>query len=755
MKVPWGHGAFAEGPLSTALITRLAAAMWMLSSVSSLACQLVAPGTGTRSATLVMGAVVLAVGVVIWVLPWSRWPRSCTLVLVPVAFTTIGLDYRLTAGNAFLYAISFLMVFVWLGLAHPRWTSVAFSPLLVVGYVVPLVGVATAQQSLGVASVIYVIPCCVLVGEAVAWGVALLSHSESTLAVTRERYAGVFEEAPMGIGLTTADGVLVRVNRALADIVGYAPEQLEGVTLRSITHPDDWEATEENIRRLLGGEIERYSVEKRYLHADGHVVWVSVGTACVRDRGGAPVYLIGQVEDITERRVLRDRLAHDALHDQLTGLPNRVLFNERLEVALQQARRSARRVALLFLDLDRFKLVNDGLGHDAGDRLLQRVALRLESALRAGDLLARFGGDEFIVLCEVADEEEAFEVAVRLKATMEQPLSDPEHEQFVSLSIGIALSSSEVDSGASLLRNADVAMYRAKDRGPSRIALYREDDELQTVRSLQTSNELHRALERGQFVLHYQPFVDLRDHSLLGVEALVRWQHPARGLLLPGEFVSLAEDCGLIVPLGDWILREALGRTAAWSAAREAAGLEGWRLNVSVNVSPQQLADVGFPELLGCAIADSGVDADQVWIEITESAILGDPTAVIETLRTLRALGVHASIDDFGTGYSSLSYLKQLPVEILKIDRSFIDEVDVDPDDTAIVSAIIAMGRSLGLTVIAEGVERPAQAEQLARLGCSFAQGFLFARPAPPEMIGAYPTDDLLCWSPGARAASA
>ena len=745
----WGEGTSADGMLSTSTVGRLAAGMWMVSSLLVVSAELLAPGHTSRFATVAIGLGALVSGMALWVLPWCRWPRSVTLWLVPLTFATIGLDYRLADGNGFLYAITFVMVFAWLGLAHPRGTSIKFAPLLIVAYVVPLLGGTAGRSALGLASAVYVVPCCIMVGEAVAWGMALLADTESTLTETQERNQGIFEQAPMGIAVSTLDGNLIRANAAYAQILGYRPEDLVGMSLREITHPDDWADSAARIDATVSGVVDRYNMEKRYVRGDGQLVWVSVGASCVRDRSGEPLYMIAQIEDITEQRALRERLAHAAVHDQLTGLPNRTVFMERLERSIVRAERKGHHVALMFLDLDRFKLINDGLGHDAGDRLLQRVALRLQASLRAGDLLARFGGDEFTLLCEVATEEEAVEIARRVSKAMDRPLTEANHEQFISLSIGIALSSTETMLPTTLLRNADVAMYRAKDLGPARIAVYSEDDELPTVESLRMTNELHRALERSEFVLHYQPVVDLHDIRLVGMEALVRWQHPTRGLLAPGEFIPLAEACGLIVPLGTWVLREACRQGAVWAVERAREHQDNGRLNISVNVAAQQLADPSFPELAAAAIDDSGFWPDHVWLEITEGAILSDPVAAVVTLGRLRDLGVQLSIDDFGTGYSSLSYLKQLPVETLKIDRSFIDQLDEDPDDKAIVRAVIALGDSLGLAVIAEGIERSSQADELTALGCHLAQGFLYGRPMSPAAIGSFPNDDLVGW-PGA-----
>jgi EAL domain-containing protein (putative c-di-GMP-specific phosphodiesterase class I) len=299
-----------------------------------------------------------------------------------------------------------------------------------------------------------------------------------------------------------------------------------------------------------------------------------------------------------------------------------------------------------------------------------------------------------------------------------------------------------------MLRNADVAMYRAKEIGPSRTEVYRTDDETGTIRRLRTSNELHRALERDELELYYQPMVDLHTETMVGMEALVRWRHPTRGLLLPGEFIGLAEDSGLIVPLGAWVLREACRQAACWDTLRTAAGQNPGLLNISVNVSAQQLADSTFPRQVASALNESGLDPDKLWLEITESTLMCSGDASMAALSALRALGAHLEIDDFGTGYSSLSYLKRLPVETLKVDQSFVDELDCDADDVAIVRAIVGLGDSLGLAIVAEGVERRPQANALLALGCSIAQGYLFGYPQPASALEPYPADDLSSWAP-------
>jgi diguanylate cyclase (GGDEF)-like protein/PAS domain S-box-containing protein len=738
------------GALTTRMVGRLSATLWILSGLLVVAAGsfVPLPPGASRQGVVITGLSAIICGGVIRVIPWERWHRSATLWIVPVAFAVIALHDRFTGGDGFVYATFYLVSFVWIGLAHPPGTSLRFLPLLAAAYVAPLIDMGLTRTSLAVASAAYVLPSCVLVGEAVAWVGARLGRSEAALADAEERFRGAFEHAPIGIALALCDGHLVRANQSFGDIVGRNPDEMAGMAISELTHPEDWETNEAEIDALFAGEIDSYQLEKRYLHSDGHVVWVSVSSSCVRDADGHPSYMIGQIEDITESREMRERLAHDAVHDLLTGLPNRALFMDRLERALHRADQGGQQVALYFLDLDRFKLINDSLGHEVGDRLLQRVANRLTRALRTADTLARFGGDEFTLLCQVKDRDEALDIAHRLAASMAQPLASSAGEMFVSVSIGLALSLSGAESGPELLRNADVAMYRAKQAGPGHIVVYREDEATGTIRRLRTSNELHRALERNELELHYQAQVDLHTHTMVGIEALVRWRHPTRGLLLPGEFIPLAEDSGLIVPLGAWVVAEACRQTAAWQVRRSAAGQDDARLNISVNVSTQQMADPSFPRQVASALEDSGLDPDKLWLEITESTLMGNSDLVIGTLTALRDLGPHLEIDDFGTGYSSLSYLKRLPIETLKIDRSFIDELDSNPEDVAIVRAIIALGESLGLSVIAEGVERATQAGQLQALTCHLAQGYFFGMPQSAGALGPFPTDDLASWLP-------
>jgi diguanylate cyclase (GGDEF)-like protein/PAS domain S-box-containing protein len=436
-----------------------------------------------------------------------------------------------------------------------------------------------------------------------------------------------------------------------------------------------------------------------------------------------------------ERKRYEARLSYQAQHDPLTGLPNRTLFLEFLQLALARIRRRDDTCAVLFLDLDRFKVVNDSLGHDAGDELLVALGRRLRGVVRPGDTVARFGGDEFTVLCDglpsASAREHACDVAARLLETIRRPFLLDSEEQFLSASIGIAVAGPDTERPEGLLRDADAAMYRAKERGKDRWELF---DELmrETARERhETENALHRALERGELRVHYQPVVSLHDASCIGAEALVRWAHPDRGLLVPAQFIDLAEETGLIIQVGRWVIEEACRRSREWRAEH------GPGFVVSVNLSCRQLSNPELTEHVRSALDHSGADAGGLCFEITENALMGDAEATRGAITALRSLGVGLSIDDFGTGYSSLGYLKRFPVDAVKVGRSFIGGLGSDPEDSAIVAAVVSLGHALGLTVIAEGVETERQLSELTSLGCDAAQGYVFAGPGPGADVAA------------------
>ncbi|HEY7629630.1 MAG TPA: EAL domain-containing protein [Thermoleophilaceae bacterium] len=434
-----------------------------------------------------------------------------------------------------------------------------------------------------------------------------------------------------------------------------------------------------------------------------------------------------------ERRRSEAATRHQALHDPLTGLPNRALFRDRLQHALARARRNSTTVAVLFLDVDNFKVVNDSLGHEAGDELLTALAPRLADAVRSGDTVARFGGDEFVLLCEdVVDEQEALEIAQRVKQCFAEPLTIAGGEHVVSASIGVAMPSEGHDDPEALVRDADAAMYQAKERGRARYEVFDADMRASAVKRLQVEADLRRALDRDEMHLVYQPVIEVDSGRIVGVEALLRWQHPKHGLVPPLDFIPVAEESGLIVELGDWVLREAMRKAAHW---RHIARPGENPIVVSVNLSARQVSERDLAASVAQALRDTGVEAPQIALEMTETVLVEDTQMAAETLHALEDIGVKLVLDDFGTGYSSLGYVKRFPLSFLKIDRSFVAELGRNGRDAAIVSAIAEMARALGARVVAEGVETEQQLEGIRKLGCELAQGYLFSRPLPAEEI--------------------
>ncbi|HEV2723842.1 MAG TPA: EAL domain-containing protein [Thermoleophilaceae bacterium] len=421
------------------------------------------------------------------------------------------------------------------------------------------------------------------------------------------------------------------------------------------------------------------------------------------------------------------------LRDPLTGLPSRVLFLRRLAVSLERLRRRpGGRVAVLFLDLDRFKVINDSLGHPSGDKLLVAVAERLRHALRRHETLARFGGDEFAILCEdIGDQQDAIAVAERVLKSFGLPFSLEDGEASTTASLGIAVTASANQDGGDLIRDADAAMYRAKEQGGGRYLLFDEVTRTRAIQRLELENALRRALDRDEFRVFFQPEVSVDTEEIIGVEALVRWEHPERGLLAPGEFIALAEETGLIVPIGGWVLSEACRLAQRWQAGRP----DDAPLTLRVNVSARQLAEDGLPDIVAGVLAESEMDPALLCLEVTESVLIEDPDSSTTTLSALKALGVQLAVDDFGTGYSSLEYLRRFPVDCLKIDRSYIRGLPHSSEDSAIVTAVVELGHALSLSVTAEGVESADQLVNLRARGCDSAQGFLFARPEPPEVV--------------------
>ncbi|MFY9584063.1 MAG: EAL domain-containing protein [Candidatus Acidiferrales bacterium] len=494
-------------------------------------------------------------------------------------------------------------------------------------------------------------------------------------------------------------------------------------------HPKDIGHLKTKITAHLGGHVHHLKDEYRMLHKDGTYRWMFGRGLAVRNPEGRASRVAGSQTDITERKASEERLLHDAFHDALTGLPNRALFMDRLGLSLGRAKRpGASLFAVLFLDLDRFKVVNDSLGHAIGDELLVAMAQRLKRCLRPGDTVARFGGDEFaFLLVDVKKISGAIRVAERIKEALAAPFNLDGHEVFATASIGLTMGQTDYAKPEDFLRDADAAMYRAKAQGRARYEIFDSDMHARAVTLLHLESDLRGAIDHHQLSIHYQPIISLQTGSITGAEALLRWQHPQRGFVSPGEFIPLAEETGLIRPIGEWVLWAACAQATAW----QADGYSG--LRVTVNFSSRQFEYENIQELIQKVLKETRLAPQTLELEITESMAIRDCELGARTLNELRAIQIRISIDDFGIGSSSLAYLKRLPIATLKIDRSFVRDLATDPDDASITSAIIAMAHSLKLNVVAEGVETEEQLAFLRSQQCDEMQGYLFSPPVPPE----------------------
>src|SRR5688572_10821380 len=494
-----------------------------------------------------------------------------------------------------------------------------------------------------------------------------------------------------------------------------------------VVHPDD----RERVRLARKGlPHEEYNIEYRIVLADGSIRWVHDQAFPVRDASGTVYRIAGIGADVTHRKEAEEKLVYLAHYDGLTGLPNRVLFLDRLQQMLAQARRRGRQAAVMFLDLDRFKVVNDTLGHAVGDELLRNVAQRLSYCIRVGDTVARFSGDEFVLIVnDLREAEDARHIAQKVLQAFTDPFRLNGHEVFVSTSIGIAMFPADGEDEQTLLKSADTAMYRAKESGRDNFQFYTREMNARAMYRLELENSLRHALERGEFRLHYQPKACLVTGRVTGVEALLRWERPGHGLVPPAEFVPLLEDTGLIVPVGEWVISEACRQVQAWRKAGRDP------VSIAINISARQFAARNLGEIIKRVLDKHNADPRYIELELTESLLMVNTEEAVRTLEYLKSLGLRLSIDDFGTGYSSLAYLKRFPIDALKIDRSFIDEITTDPDDATITRAVIGMAHNLGLKVVAEGVETEAQLSFLSAYGCDEAQGYYFARPQHPREI--------------------
>jgi diguanylate cyclase (GGDEF)-like protein/PAS domain S-box-containing protein len=799
-------------------------------------------GPNVHQLTLIaVGLTAAASGVVIMALPWHRWPRRSTLVLVPLAFALIALHNWATGGDGFRYSAFFLVVAAWVGLMHPRWTTLACTPLMVLAYLLPSIWLGNFDTVFD--ALTYALPVFILVGESASLVADRVRISERDLRSSEQRFRALVQNSADAISVIAADATILWDSPGITAVLGYDPEERVGTDGFDYLHPDDladvhgilaellaqpgstkwvelrirhrdgsyrhcqiaarnltdepavgglvinisditqqheaaqalanseesfrllfsanpqpmWVYDAETLRfvevndaavahygytreqflamtiadirpaeefqRLLRAStmsnVVRHSDNWRHFLADGREIEVEITSHRLQFAGREAVLVA--VQDVTERNILESQLRHQAFHDSLTGLSNRALFTDRVEHALGR-RTVTNGPIVLLLDLDRFKLVNDSLGHHVGDDLLVAAARRLQESLRASDTVARLGGDEFAILLDQCSPARAQEQATRLLDAISRPMDLNGKQVVATGSIGIAAADT-ASSGGELLRNADMAMYRAKAAGGGCFRVFEQTMHSDAVRHLEVNANLREAIENERFVLHYQPVIDANSGQAVAMEALARWRRDGE-LVSPAEFIPALEESGLILELGEWILRRACLDAAMWPA----------HLQVNVNLSGRQLADPTIVQHVQSALEESGLEPSRLMLEITESVIMHNTETSVRRLVELRELGVGFAIDDFGTGYSSLSYLRSFPVNELKIDRSFIETIADDPASVPLVATIVQLARALNLTTVAEGVETEAQFDLLKKLGCDRVQGYFFARPAPVEI---------------------
>jgi diguanylate cyclase (GGDEF)-like protein/PAS domain S-box-containing protein len=555
---------------------------------------------------------------------------------------------------------------------------------------------------------------------------ARVAARTAELRASEQRFQALVQHSSDVVTVVDPDSTVLYQSESVTRVFGYGAAALTGRSLAELLDRDSATRLRMSLRQVAVRPYGTVVIEVTMHHRDGRVCQAEMTITNLLDdenvRG-----LVLNTRDISERKELEEQLVHEAFHDALTKLANRALFKDRVDLSLRRRQNSDASVSVLFLDLDGFKEVNDSLGHAAGDQLLIEVADRLRASVRPEDTVARFGGDEFAVLIEsVADSQDAEVVAARIVAGLNGALQIDSQEIHVRASIGIATAGPDAEDTDQLMRNADLAMYHAKAAGDGGFASYDPQMHSGLVERLQLEADLRRALEADELELHYQPTIELTTGTVIGFEALVRWRHPSRGLVPPADFIPLAEATGLIRPIGLWVLREACRQAAVWDADDAVR-----QLTMSVNVSGRQFDRTDLPATVAAVLAETGLPADRLCLEMTESVLMNDTEENLDLLVRLKNIGVRLAIDDFGTGYSSLSYLRRFPVDTLKIDRSFVERLSEQSDDATLARTIVQLGQSLGLSTVAEGIEQYNQFLALRRMGCELGQGYYFDRPLP------------------------
>jgi diguanylate cyclase (GGDEF)-like protein/PAS domain S-box-containing protein len=557
---------------------------------------------------------------------------------------------------------------------------------------------------------------------------------EDALYVEKERALVTLNSIGDAVLCTDISGNVIYLNLVAEAMTGWPREEAIGKPLAEVFQIIDG-ATRKTARDPMKRAVEEnktvgLTANCVLIRRDGFESGIEDSAAPIHDRAGRVIGAVIVFHDVSAARAMSHQMTHSAQHDVVTNLPNRLLLNDRISQAISLARRQNRPLAVIFLDLDRFKYINDSLGHATGDKLLQSVSKRLLAGVRGSDTVSRQGGDEFVILLsEISHPEDAATSARKIILSLNEPHSIDGHELDIAGSIGISAYPEDGEDAETLIKNADTAMYHAKEKGRNNFQFFKPEMNRRALERQSLEFSLRHALERGEFLLHYQPKVNLLTGQITGVEALIRWQQSDRGLIPPSQFVPIAEDCGLILPIGRWVLREACRQARAWQCAGHP------RLPVAVNVSAVEFRDEGFVDGVRTVLSETGLEARYLELELTEGVLMEDAESTAAVLQELKTMGVHLAVDDFGTGYSSLSYLRQFPIDILKIDRSFVQQISADSEDSLIVSAIISMGKSLKHVVVAEGIETQEQRAYLQSQHCAEGQGYFFSRPVPASQF--------------------
>jgi diguanylate cyclase (GGDEF)-like protein/PAS domain S-box-containing protein len=604
---------------------------------------------------------------------------------------------------------------------HYIWTSVTyFAAASAAAITVTLMNMVGVYAIISLTPIIAVVYFTYLTYQKNAQALAAQIESE-------KRFQQAFNYAPIGMALVSLDGHWLQVNHSLCKLLGYSEAEMLTSTYQATSPAEEIDRFTSKINPLLGGQTSTLQVETRFIHKQGHEIFVLIGISLLKEEESGHSHLIFQIQDITDRKHAEERLLYNAYHDALTGLPNRAWFVERLNASILKAEQNTDSLfAVLFLDLDRFKVINDSIGHLCGDYLLVNVAKKLKNCIRQGDQIARLGGDEFILLIQdIKDTKEVTDIAERIQKEISQPIHLSGYETFTTASIGIAIFSPEYRQPEELLRDADTAMYEAKSLGKAQHVIFDRGMHIHAMNLLQMETDLRQAIEKQEFIVQYQPIVSLENGKLCGFEALVRWFHPEKGLIPPEKFITIAEETGLIVPLGIWVLEEACTQLKKW----EQQFPTSTDLIMSVNLSSKQFAQANLFEQILQVLKTTQIAPHKIKLEITESVVMENIDVANKILTQLRSMGIELSIDDFGTGYSSLSYLHRLPIDTLKIDRSFVSRMHENNEYKEIVRTIILLAKNLGMGVIAEGVETKEQINILKELQCNQVQGYFFSKP--------------------------